>query len=112
MIGATGAVHLMQALDSINYPPHGILWVANAVSEPAGITFKQICRVLPSKPVAAIPFAPEPVNQATGKGACLADAAPRAAVTKNIRTLAEMLCKSFGQPEAEKAGAVATKAAL
>jgi pilus assembly protein CpaE len=111
MIGATGAARLMQALDSIHYPSHGMLWVANAVSEPAGITFKQICRVLPSKPVAAIPFAPEPVNQATGEGACLADAAPRAGITKSIRTLAEMLCKSFGQPEAEQKSTVAMKAA-
>jgi len=112
MIGATGAVHLMQALNSINYPAHGILWVANAVSEPAGITFKQICRVLPSKPVAAIPFAPEPVNQANSEGACLSDVAPRAAVTKIIWTLAETLCKSFGKPDAEKMGAVGMKAIL
>jgi pilus assembly protein CpaE len=112
MIGATGAVHLMQALEAIDYPARGILWVANAVSEPAGIAFKQLCRALPSMPVATVPFAPEAVNRAAAEGACLADVAPRAAVTKNIRTLAEMLCKSFGQPEAEKAGTVAMKAAL
>jgi Flp pilus assembly CpaE family ATPase len=54
--------------------------------------------------VAYIPFGPEQVNRAAGDGICLAETAPRAAVTKSIRKLAETLCQSFRHPEVENRG--------
>ena len=41
------------------------------------------------------------LNRAAGEGACLAEVAPRAAVTNSIHKLARALCQSFGQSDAD-----------
>jgi MinD-like ATPase involved in chromosome partitioning or flagellar assembly len=87
-LAAAGAARVLHALEMLGYPQHRIFWVANAVSEPAALTLRQLRHVMSCKPMAKVPFDPETVNAAAAEGVCLSGLNARAAVTKSIQKLA------------------------
>ena len=101
MTAAAGAARILHALEMLSYPQRRIFWVANSVSEPAGLTFRQLSRVMSHTPLAKIPFDPETINWAAAQGICLSEANERAAVTKSIQKLAAAVCKSVAISDSE-----------
>jgi len=102
LAAADGAAQTLRALDSLAYPQNKVFWVANAVSESQPLTLRQLCRVMPTKPLATIPFGATTVHQAAVNGVCWADADARAGVTKAVSQLAGMMCRLLHCPGREE----------
>ena len=93
MNGVAGLRQVHFNLEAQGYPTHRILFIANAVSEPSGLTQEQWCRVMSCEPFARIPFDPGSINRAAAEGRTLSDVCARSAGTGAVQQLAINLCE-------------------